>query len=232
MFVVAETAVAKQMVDLVRGEILEGVGPVWCVTWTHVRRKCGWVGGKKENSVLANPSGLGRGCCGSCVKNDVKFNGIVILPLLFSLGNRGEGRRWRHKRGGNGRWRVQAGRATWDRASYGALREGAGLDVVEHLGRLAANEAAAHVGVNRVVHRHVKRREESEDAVIVAVVSTARDAAVDTEAEEGEAKVRDVVDVSNDHLLAYHFNGDGSFASNANLSVVDERDVLVVDMVV
>ena len=39
--VVVETVVDKEMVDLVGGDILEGVGPVWCVTWTHVRRRRG-----------------------------------------------------------------------------------------------------------------------------------------------------------------------------------------------
>ena len=41
-----------------------------------------------------------------------------------------------------------------------------------------------------------------------------------------------MVDVAYDHLLASHFNGDGSFARNANLAVIGERDVLVVDAVV
>ena len=58
------------------------------------------------------------------------------------------------------------------------------------------------------------------------------DVEVDVEIEEGEAKVRDVVDVVDDHLLASQFNGDGSFARNANLAVIGERDVLVVDAVV
>ena len=102
VFVVVEMAVSKQMLYLVGGEILEGVRPVWCVTWTHVGRRCGWVGGKKDNSVLDNPSGLRRGlgrrgCCGSCVGNDdFKFNGIGILPIFCSLSNCGEGRGWRH----------------------------------------------------------------------------------------------------------------------------------------
>ena len=74
MFVVAETKVYEQMVDLVGGEILEGVGPVWCITWTHVGRRRGRVGGKKENTVLDNPSCLGRGLGsrgsrGSCFGN-------------------------------------------------------------------------------------------------------------------------------------------------------------------
>ena len=237
VFVVVEMAVSKQMLYLVGGEILEGVRPVWCVTWTHVGRRCGWVGGKKDNSVLDNPSGLRRGlgrrgCCGSCVGNDdFKFNGIGILPIFCSLSNCGEGRGWRHRWGGGGRWRVQAGGAMGDGSSCGTLRGGPGLDVVEHLGRLAANGEVAHVGFDRVVHSHVKRREEVEDAVFVAVVSTAWDAAVEVEAEEGKAKVRDVLDVVDDHLLASHFNGDGSFVENVNLAVVSERDVLVVDVV-
>ena len=41
-----------------------------------------------------------------------------------------------------------------------------------------------------------------------------------------------MVDVAYDHLLASHFIGDGSFARNANLAVIGERDVLVVDAVV
>ena len=44
------------MVDLVGGEILEGVGPVWCVTWTHAGRRRGRVSGKQENSVPNNPN--------------------------------------------------------------------------------------------------------------------------------------------------------------------------------
>ena len=105
------------------------------------------------------------------------------------------------------------------------------MDIVEHLGCLAANRATAHKGVYRVVHSHVKRSEEAEDAVVVAVLPTARDAAVDTEAEKGEAKVRDMVDDADDHLLEPHFNDNGSFARNANLTVVGELDVLVVDAV-
>ena len=136
-----------------------------------------------------------------------------------------------HRWGGGGRWRVQAGGAMGDGSSCSTLRGGPGLDVVEHLGCLAANGEVAHVGFDRVVHSHVKRREEVEDAVFVAVVSTAWDAAVEVEAEEGKAKVRDVLDVVDDHLLASHFNGDGSFVENVNLAVVSERDVLVVDVV-
>ena len=104
--------------------------------------------------------------------------------------------------------------------------------VVKHLGCLAANGAAAHVSVYLVVHRHVKRWEGAEDAVVVAVVPTARHAAVDSEAEYGEVKVQDVVDVTDDHLLAPHFNVNGSFDRNENLDIVGERDVLVVDAVV
>ena len=107
-----------------------------------------------------------------------------------------------------------------------------GLDIVKHLGCIASNGAAAHIGVYRIVHRHVKRWEEAEDAVVTAVVPTAQDAVVDADAEEGEAKVSDVVDVADDHLLVPHFNGDGFFASNVNLAVVGERDILVVDAVV
>ena len=78
----------------------------------------------------------------------------------------------------------------------------------------------------------MKRWEEVEDAVVVAVIPTSQDAAVGAEAEEGEAKVWYVVDVGDDHFLASHFNGNGSFASNVNLAVVGNRDVLVVDVVV
>ena len=106
------------------------------------------------------------------------------------------------------------------------------MDVVKNLGCLAANEATAHIGVYHVVHRHVKYWEEAEDMVVVDVVPTAMDVEVDVEIEEGEAKVRDVVDVVDDHLLASQFNGDSSFSRNANLAVIGERDVLVVDAVV
>ena len=106
------------------------------------------------------------------------------------------------------------------------------MDVVKHLGCIAANGAAYHLGVYHIIQPHVKRLEESEYAIVVAVVPTARDAAVDVEAEEGEAKVQDVVDVADDHLIAPHFNDDGSFARNANLAVIDERDILVVGAVV
>ena len=106
------------------------------------------------------------------------------------------------------------------------------MDIVEHLGCLAANRATAHKGVYRIVHSHVKRSEEAEDAVVVAVLPTTRDAAVDTEAEKGEAKVRDVVDDADDHLLDPHFNGNGSFSRNANLAVFRERDLLIGDAVV
>ena len=64
------------------------------------------------------------------------------------------------------------------------------------------------------------------------MVPTAWDVAVDAEAKEGEAKVRDMVTVVDDHLLASLFNGDGSLEINANLAVVRERDVLVADDVV
>ena len=55
---------------------------------------------------------------------------------------------------------------------------------------------------------------------------------MDAEVEEGETKVLDVVDVVDDHLIAPHFNDDGFFAINANLAVVNERDILVVGAVV
>ena len=103
------------------------------------------------------------------------------------------------------------------------------MDLVENLGCLCANGAANYVGVYRVVHRHVKCWKESEDAVVLSAVPTSQDTTVDAEVEEGEAKVWDVVDVADDHLLASHFNGDGSFVRNSNLAVVGERDVLVVD---
>ena len=48
MFVVTETTVSEKMVYLVGGNILEGVGPVRCVTWTHVRRRRSRVGGEKR----------------------------------------------------------------------------------------------------------------------------------------------------------------------------------------
>ena len=111
VFVVAETVVSKQMVDIVGGEILEGVGPVQCVTWTHIRRRRGWVGEKKENIVLANKSGLGRGlgirgCCRSGVGNvNFRFNVIVIISILCGLRNRGKGRGWRYGHGGGGGFR-------------------------------------------------------------------------------------------------------------------------------
>ena len=106
------------------------------------------------------------------------------------------------------------------------------MDVVKHLGCIAANGAADHLGVYHIIQPHVKRLEESEYAIVVAVVPTAQDAAVDAEAEKGEAKVQDIVDVADYHILAPHFNGGGSSARNANLAVVGKRAVLVVDVVV
>ena len=114
------------MLDLVIGEILEGVGPVQCVTWTHAGRRLGRVGGK-ENSGLAKSSCLGhgigiRGSRGICVRNvNVKFNRIFILPLLSSIKNSGEVRRWSHGGGGDGRCIVQSGREMWDGTSCSAL---------------------------------------------------------------------------------------------------------------
>ena len=75
----------------------------------------------------------------------------------------------------------------------------------------------------------MKRLYESEDTVVFTVVPKAWDAAVEEEDEEGGAKVRYMVNVVDDHILASLFNDDGSLAINANLAVVGEHDVLVVD---
>ena len=112
MLVVAETTVDEHMSDLVISEILEGVGPVQCVTWTHSGIRRGRVGGKKENSGLANPSCLGhgigiRGSRGICVRNvSVKFNRIFILPLLFSIRNHGGGAQVESRTGWG--WEVES----------------------------------------------------------------------------------------------------------------------------
>ena len=96
MFVVAETMVAKKILDLVGGEILEGVGPVQYFAWTHIGGRRGRVGEKKENSVLADPSCLRRGLGGrgsresrgSCFENvNVNSNVIFLIPRIFSLKN-------------------------------------------------------------------------------------------------------------------------------------------------
>ena len=58
--------------------------------------------------------------------------------------------------------------------------------------------------------------------------SAAEDASVDADTEEREAQVGDVVDVANDDVPAAHVDGDESFASNWNLAIIGEGDVLVV----
>ena len=101
------------------------------------------------------------------------------------------------------------------------------MDVVEGLGG-SAEGAACDVLVNLVIHFKTKGGGKDDDVFIDAVVSAAEDAAVDAETEEREAQVGDVVDVANDDVPAAHVDGDDSFASNWNLAIVGEGDVLVV----
>jgi hypothetical protein len=106
------------------------------------------------------------------------------------------------------------------------------MDVVEHLDVGGADQSARDVGVDLVVHVYLEGWEEAAYPVVVAVVATAGDIPVDVEAEEREAEVQDVVHVANDDLIAPLFYGDGAPPRNADLTVVGEGDVLVVDTVV
>jgi hypothetical protein len=91
---------------------------------------------------------------------------------------------------------------------------------------------ACDVGVDLVIDVDLEGGEETAHTVVVAVVAAAWDPSVDSEAEQGEAEVRDVVHVADDDLLASHLDGDGASACDADLAVVGEGDELVVDAVV
>ena len=64
------------------------------------------------------------------------------------------------------------------------------------------------------------------------MVSAADDAEMDAETEEKETQGGDVVDVAEDDLLAAHVDGDDTLASNWNLAIFGEGDVLIVYSVV
>ena len=115
----------------------------------------------------------------------------------------------------------------WNRASRGTPYQSAGLDVVKDRGR-AAKGAAVDVGVDFVIYLESKLGKEDENTIVVPVISTAEDAAVNAEAEEGETKAGDVVDLTDDHLLTPHVDGNNALACNEDVGVVGERDVLVV----
>jgi hypothetical protein len=95
------------------------------------------------------------------------------------------------------------------------------LGVVKYLGAWGANGAACDVGVDFVVYVHLKCGEESVHSIVVAVVSTAWDAAVNTETEEGEAKVWDVVHVvdENENFISPNLYGNGATAGDEDLAV-------------
>ena len=61
VFVVAEPTVAKEVVDLVRSEILEGVGPVWGIAAADIRRGCGGVPAECEEGGLIDGFNLELG---------------------------------------------------------------------------------------------------------------------------------------------------------------------------
>ena len=87
------------------------------------------------------------------------------------------------------------------------------MDVVKDLGG-AAEGVACDVVVHLIIYFKTEGGVKDEDAFVVAVISAAEDAAVDAEAEEREAQVGDVVNVTNDDILASHVDGDDSFAGN------------------
>ena len=73
-----------------------------------------------------------------------------------------------------------------------------------------ADGAAHNVVVDFVVDCQAERQEEDDGSLVVAVVAAAGDAAVETQAEQGETESRDMVDVADDDLLAAHFDGDNA----------------------
>ena len=73
---------------------------------------------------------------------------------------------------------------------------------------MAAEGAACDVVVDFVVDFQAERREENDSTVVVAMVSAAGDAAVETQAEQWEAEGRNMVYVADDELLAAHVYGD------------------------
>ena len=91
---------------------------------------------------------------------------------------------------------------------------------------------ARDVGVDLVIDVGLEDGEEAAHTLVVAMVAAAWDLLVDSEAEQGEAEVWDVVHVADDDLLASHLDGDGASACEADLAVVGEDDELVVDAVV
>ena len=64
------------------------------------------------------------------------------------------------------------------------------------------------------------------------MVSAAGDAAVDAETEERETQGGDVVDVTDDDILAAHVKSDDAIFRNGSLAIVGESDVLVVYAIV
>ena len=82
------------------------------------------------------------------------------------------------------------------------------------------------------IYLKTERGEEDKNTIVVAMISTAEDAAVDTKAEERETQRWNVVDVIVDDLLTPHFYGDDTLASNGDVAVVGKRNVLVVHTMV
>ena len=101
------------------------------------------------------------------------------------------------------------------------------MDVVKDRDR-ATKGAAVDVCVDFVVHLDPELGEEDENAIVVAVISTAGHAAVNAEAKEGAAKAGDVLDLADDHLLTPHVDGDNALACSGDVAVVGKRAVLVI----
>ena len=83
---------------------------------------------------------------------------------------------------------------------------------------------ARDVGVDLVIDVDLEGGEEAAHTVVVAVVAAAGDPSVDLEAEQGKAKVWDVVHVTDDNLLASHLDGNGATACKADMAVVGEGE--------
>ena len=80
VLVVAEPTVAEEMVDLVRREILEGVGPVWGIAAVDIRRGCGDITAEFEVGGVVDARRLELG---STVGRD---GGVRLVFAVCALG--------------------------------------------------------------------------------------------------------------------------------------------------
>ncbi len=121
---------------------------------------------------------------------------------------------------------------TWRQAGGGAAGGRTWLDVVEDLVLGGADGPACHVRVDLIVDIKGEGGEDTHDAVVVAVVTAAGDAAVDAEAEEWEPQGRDVVHVADDDAPTPHVDRNGAATGDRHAGVVGQSDVLAIDSMV